>query len=155
MIDSELRDDLLDGLHDLPAELRTLIAGVETRRLTRAGPDAGWGVIENFCHLRDWDMIFAERVERILTEDVPALAPVDDQLWPLQREYHQQDPYAVLETFAAGRLALVSRLDGLEPAQWLRQGIHPSLGRRSLHWFTEQIAAHDHSHAAQIRAALE
>jgi hypothetical protein len=154
MIDTELRDDLLDRLRDYPARLSAQIDGVERERLTRAGPSGGWGAIEIFCHLRDWDEIYAARIGRILREDVPSLPSVDDSLWPVQRDYHRQDPQAVLAEFAQRRGAIVAELDGSTPAQWMRHGVHFEQGRRSLHWFAEHIAEHDREHEEQLRQAL-
>jgi hypothetical protein len=154
VIDTDLRDDLLDRLRDFPAGLRAAIDGVDDVLLTRAGPGGGWGAVEIFCHLRDWDEIYAVRIERILATDAPAIAAVDDDLWPIQRDYHRQDPHAVLAEFSKRRGALASRLDPLDPAQWQRLGIHFEHGRRSLHWFAERIALHDADHATQLRDTL-
>lgn len=154
MIDSELRDDLLDRLHAVPADLQALIDGVDDALLRRAGPEGGWGAVEIFCHLRDWDEISAVRIERILTTSTPMIQSIDVSLWPIQRDYHSEDPRAALAEFAARRATLATRLDGLDPAQWLHQGIHFEHGRRSLHWFAEQLAEHDHQHAEQLRKVL-
>ena len=110
VIDVELRDDLLDRLREFPARLQTAIEGVDDSILTRAGPGGSWGAVEVFCHLRDWDEIYASRFERIIHETVPAIPPVDNSLWAIQRDYHLHDPRAALVEFAQRRAALVTHL---------------------------------------------
>jgi hypothetical protein len=154
MIDVELREDLLDRLRDFPARLQTTIDGVDDALLTRAGPGGGWGAVEIFCHLRDQDEVTIERVKRILRESVPAINPVDDSLWPIQRDYHLQNPRSALAEFAKRRASLVTLLDGLDPTQWQRLGIHYQHGRRPLTWFIEQIATHDQENLEQLRKAV-
>jgi hypothetical protein len=155
MIDSELRDELLDRLRATPARMRTMVDGMNDATLRRAGPDGGWGAVEIFCHLRDWDEIYTERIERLLDEDEPTIPAVDDTLWPIEREYHNQNPRKALDEFAAGRTRLVEILNTLRAGEWLRGGHHPYYGRQTIAWYAEHCADHDQEHIEQLRTLLQ
>lgn len=153
-IDSEARDALVDTLAEQPARLHELITSVEDADLTRAGPEGSWGVVEVLCHLRDWEKIFLARVKRIMDEDDPTFESIDDSLWPIDRDYHKQNPREVLEDFAEQRSKLVDILMELKVSDWARHGHAPRQGRVSINWYAEHIADHDAGHLKQIRQAL-
>jgi hypothetical protein len=154
VIDTEVREDLLDRLRVFPRLLNDEIDGVEHERLMRAGPGGGWGAVEVLCHLRDWDEIYITRIQRTLNEDEPFLPGVDDSLWPIERAYHEQDPRKALDAFAERRAKLLELLDTLDPAAWLRRGEHFNAGLRTISWFAEDICAHDQEHLEQLHAVL-
>jgi hypothetical protein len=153
-IDTESRDKLIDSLVEFPAQLHELIAGVDDDELTRAGPEGSWGAVEVLCHLRDWERIYVQRVQRIIDEDDPTFETVDDSLWPIDRDYHAQDPRNVLEDFAEHRSKLVDLLEDLTIAEWAREGHVPRQGRVTIGGYAEHVAGHDQEHLQQIRQAL-
>lgn len=153
-IDTESRDKLIDDLAEYPARLHELVADPDDDALTRAGPEGSWGVVEVLCHLRDWERIYLERLQRIVDEDEPTFESVDDSLWPIDRDYHAQDPRKVLERFSELRAKLVSLLEGLNAGDWAREGHMPRHGNITIGWYAERIARHDADHLAQVRKAL-
>lgn len=154
MIDADAREAWLDRLTACPAAVHDAIVGVPEEALCRAGPDGGWGAVEIICHLRDWDAVYLDRVERILTEHEPHIASVDDSLWPIERGYHEDDPHDALTTFAARRAALTQRLERAGGTHWQRGGRHPQLGWLSIATIVARAAEHDAEHVEQLRAAL-
>jgi hypothetical protein len=151
VIDHDALEDVLDRLSDTPGQLRALIDDVDDTDLRRAAAGGGWGPVEIFCHLRDLDALFIERVERMLAEDEPALPVVDETLWPIERDYAAQDPRAALAQFAANRERFVRVLCGLDAAAWSRRGHHPEWGEQTVIWYAEHAAEHDAVHAQQLR----
>ena len=64
---------LLEGLEQSAQTLAHILADVSAgrrRKRFRDGAD-GWSVLEILCHLRDYQAIFAERIRRILEEELP------------------------------------------------------------------------------------
>lgn len=155
MIDTEQRDELLDRLRATPARLAALVDGIEDAALKRAAPDGGWGAVEIFCHLRDWDDIYHERIQRLVAEDEPTIQAIDDTLWPIEREYHLQDPRVALADFTSRRARLVDFLDHLRGSDWLRGGQHPYYGRQSVAWYATHAADHDREHITQLAALVQ
>ena len=154
MIDTQVREDWLDRLADYPGQLHELIDGVPDAVLKRAAPGGGWGVVEIFCHLRDWEAIYIDRAERILREREPQIMAVDDTLWPIERDYHAADPYAALQEFADRRARFVQLLGGAQATDWQRGGHHSQAGWITISWLVERAAEHDLEHIPPLRALL-
>jgi len=155
MIDADDIDNLLDTLRATPNRLRDIITGRGDAELTRAAVGGGWGPVEVFCHLRDLEELIIERVGRILTEDDPYMAAVDETLWPIEREYSHQNPWVALEQFAENRARFTAMLSELSSDQWHRRGHHEELGEQSVLWYARHAAEHDAMHEQQLRELLE
>ena len=148
------REELLAALEALPPELDRTLSGHPVEALVRPASDGGWAVIDNLCHLRDWEEVFLERARAIAMFERPELPAYDDELWPLERDYRGQDPFEVLQRFRSLRGDLVSLLQQLPPESWARSGIHGVQGEITLRWLAEQARQHGEEHLLQIRQAL-
>lgn len=147
-------DSIMRALASVPGELARLIDGQAAETLMQPSQDGGWGVVEIIPHLRDWEQIHAERVARILTEERPHFTEQDDALWAIERHYREQDTRAALDEFRRLRDALVSRLEGLDEAQWARAATHPRLGEITLHVLMDRVCDHDAKHVQQVKDVL-
>lgn len=145
---------LILALAALPVDLERTLQGHSAEALLRPASDGGWGVVENLCHLRDWEEVFAERVEAILHQERPWLPAFDDELWAIERDYRGQNPARVLDRFRELRSRLVDQLTGLPSAAWTRTGEHEVHGLISLEWLIDHVRDHGEQHLAQIRDAL-
>jgi hypothetical protein len=154
MIDQEDIDQLLDNLREFPDRLRDLTANADDDELSRAAAGGGWGPVEIFCHLRDIEELFVERVGRILNEDEPILPVVDESLWPIERDYAAQNARVALEQFAEHRSQFTRLLSRLDPPDWHRRGHHTELGEQTVLWYARHAAEHDAVHEAQLRELL-
>jgi hypothetical protein len=148
------RPTIMTDLTGFPEELARTLAGQSTESLSRPASDGGWGVIENLCHLRDWEEVNGERIRLIAEEDRPSLPAYDDELWALERDYRGQDPWRTLTTFTERRAQLVDFLAQLPDDAWARVGLHATRGEITLRWLADHICDHDDLHLAQIRDAL-
>lgn len=147
-------DSILRLLASTPEDLERLVDGKPTETLMQPSQDGGWGIVELVPHMRDWEVIHAERVDRILHEDRPHVAGQDDALWAIERNYREQDTRAALREFRHLRDVLVSRLDELDEAQWARTAVHPRLGEVSLHALMDRVCDHDAKHMQQVKDVL-
>jgi hypothetical protein len=148
------REALFGALAALPDELQRTLQGHSPESLTRPASDGGWGVVENLCHLRDWEEVFLERAHAIVEQERPLLPAYDDELWSIERDYRGQDPTRTLGQFRELRTRLMALLTGLDQAAWSRIGQHASFGEISLHWLANHICDHGEEHLQQIRDAL-
>ncbi len=146
--------ELIAALAAFPDDIARLIAGRSVEALKRPASDGGWGVVENLCHLRDWEQIFLDRARAIVEQERPELPAFDDELWAIERDYRGQDPSRVFDQFRQLRRSLVTLLEGLPAEAWQRQGVHADLGPITLEGLVERVIAHDQEHVAQIREAL-
>lgn len=147
-------DSIVRALAASPGELARLIDGKPADTLMQPSQDGGWGIVEVIPHMRDWELIHAERVARILSEERPHFTEQDDALWAIERHYREQDTRAALDEFRRLREALVDRLEGLDEAQWARTATHPRLGEISLHVLMDRVCDHDAKHVQQVRDIL-
>jgi hypothetical protein len=145
---------VLAALAAVPAEFARLVSDKTDDQLMRPAQDGGFGMVEILPHMRDWEVILGNRVERILDEDEPSLEEYDDSLWAIEHAYRDQDPRQALQEFTALRTALVARLETLRPEDWNRVGILAKHGRVTLHWLLDQFSNHDAKHVVQARDVL-
>ncbi len=114
-----------------------------------------WSALEVLCHLRDSDRdVLVPRLERMLTEERPAIPDVNMRGWDAQRAYRSESPRAAHQAWSASRRALLARLEPLSPEDWRRVGYHSVRGPFPLGDMVRQWVEHDLSHRRQIAAAL-
>lgn len=143
----------LEALERGPARAAEALArhGIEAFR--RAPSATGWSALEIVVHLRDCDReVLLPRLEQVLAEDFPALAPID--MTRFEEVAKHADLPAVLADWAGLRATLVRRLAPLKPGDWQRPLVHPVRGPHTLADMVRQWAEHDLSHRRQWRAAL-
>lgn len=145
---------IVNALASAPLELDRLVHGKSDEQLWQPAQDGGSGMVEILPHLRDWETILADRVDRILTADVPTLEDYDDSLWSIEHDYRNQDPRAALAEFSEKRGQLVSRLRELNADDWNRAGTLAKHGRVTLHWMLDRFCDHDAKHLMQARDVL-
>lgn len=146
--------DLLAALASFPGELERTLGDHPPEALVRPASDGGWGVIENLCHLRDWEAVYLERVRAIIDRDHPDLAAYDDELWPIERDYRGDDPGRALAAFRERRAAVAALLATLDADGWRRGGRHEIDGEVNMRGLAERLRRHDDRHLSQIRDAL-
>lgn len=148
------RDAVLAAIGGTPDDLARLIKDRDDDDLLQPARDGGWGVVEVLAHLRDWEEVFLERVQRTATEDRPFLPSQDDELWPIERDYRGQDPARTLEQFRKLRGQLVAFLRTLPAEAWDRVADHGVVGEVTLLWMADHVCDHDREHLDQVRDAL-
>lgn len=153
-IDAEEREALVDTLRAYPQVLAELIDNSSDDELRRAGPGGSWGVVEVLCYLRDSEEVFVARMTRMFTESNPTLPVVEDSLWPIDRDYLNQDPDEVLEEFTELRRNATELLMSASLADWGLSGKHPHLGQITIRDYAQHVADRDARHLQQIRSAL-
>ena len=86
---------------------------------TRPAPSI-WGALEYAGHVRDLIAIFTGRIERIRTEDDPALGWWDHEAAAVDDDYAGQDPDSVGRDLVANGAALAALLADIAPGEWDR-----------------------------------
>jgi hypothetical protein len=136
--------------------LGAVLRGVDQDSATgpRDGAD-GWTTLEVLCHLRDFELIWQARANRILTDDRPDLPAFDVAGLVIEKAYAQQDLTDVWAERTRLRQETVASLEGLTDEQWNRAGIHPRFGEMTLSDMAKQLTTHDVDHIEQIVRILE
>ena len=137
-----------------PSLLR-LTATLSDRALDfRPAPD-DWSMREILAHLVDDEMyVMRTRLERIIKEDRPSLAPHDEKKWYASRNTTRDQLTELLSDFALQRAASLGMISMLREADWAREGYQPEYGVFTAEKWLTQWAAHDTTHLRQIENLL-
>jgi len=120
----------------------------------RDGPE-GWSIIEVVCHLRDFDEIFYNRAQMMLTQDHPQLPAYDHEAMAIEKKYQDEELAYVYYDLKASRERFVSFFESLTDEQWEHTGIHPERESFTMTDAVMQVGLHDISHIEQITRILE
>ncbi len=137
----------------MPGQLMALVAAIpEHAWSTRPKPDA-FSLLEHVCHLRDIDHDgYRERIERILTLDLPVLHDLDGDALAVARDYRRQDLRAACAAFVDGRGRILERLRGLSATDRARKGRMEGVGDMTIDDVVGAMLAHDSEHIEDIMA---
>jgi hypothetical protein len=137
------------------AILAEVLRGVtqEQSNTLRDGDD-GWSILYIVCHLRDYERLYRERVERMLTEEHPTFLVRTNEEWIAEGNYAAQDVRAVLDDIAQQRVGLIARLEGLSEGEWSRTGFHPQQGHATILDVAINVGLHDIDHTEQLVRCL-
>ena len=125
--------------------LRYAVSGLTPEHETaRPGPGA-WSIAQLVAHLLDTDLVFAERIKRVIAEEEPILHGFDENLW-IERLGSAEMPSAeAADLFAANRAWTTRILRRCSDGDFARAGRHTEHGRQSLAQILATITNHvDH-----------
>jgi hypothetical protein len=145
---------VIDALERAPRIVVPLVREVPDRILKQRPAPKRWSAHEHACHLAHVHGLFFDRLEQMLREPAPVIAPylpgdqdADDLLL-------QMDLAACLERYARDRAHLVARLRALTPAEWSRSANHGEYRVYSVFIMFRHLALHDFLHAYRIEELL-
>lgn len=134
--------DVVDRmLSEIPGSADTWDARPDSDRFT---------LREVAAHLADWEPIHLERLTRILEEERPILADIDEAQTAVENDYANSDPHAALAWFRAGREKLMALIASLPHEAWERIGHRERVGDVTIESYCTLILAHDGYHTKQI-----
>ncbi|MCK9486385.1 MAG: DinB family protein [Dehalococcoidia bacterium] len=149
------RAALIAGLAASPGRLAAAVRGATDADLDREPAPGEWPARTVLAHLRDDEfMAMRLRIERMLVEDEPALAPFDEQQWAASRWHGGDSTRDLLEGFRIQRAATCAILRRLSDEDWRRLGSQPEIGTFDVHWWVGHTLEHDEVHLAQLARAL-
>jgi len=94
------------------------------------------------------------RLERIIKEDKPDLAPHDEKHWYAHRNTTRDRRDMLLADFALQRAASMGIIEMLRESDWARTGHQPEYGVFTAEQWLDHWAEHDTVHIRQIEANL-
>lgn len=153
---SSTRAQQIATLGQTHATLLQLTEGLSDEILNfRTEPDA-WSIREILAHLVDDEMyVMRTRMERIIKEDNPLLAPHDEKRWYATRNTTRDALAELLSDFAVQRAASLALLRMLREEDWQRQGRQPEYGDFTAEVWLGHWVEHDTTHIGQISRTLE
>jgi hypothetical protein len=116
---------------------------VEQER-ARPGPGA-WSIAELVAHLLDSDLVYSDRMKRVIAEDNPMLVAFDESAWVARLGYQESSIGEAVELFSLNRRRTEAILRRLGDADFARAGNHSEVGRVTLAGLLATITNHvDH-----------
>lgn len=118
------------------------------------GPE-GWSIIEVVCHLRDFDIIFYNRVKMMLEQDHPQLPAFDHEAMAIEKNYQGEELAYAFYDLKESRERFAELFKSLTAEQWGRDGVHPERDSFTMTDALMQVGLHDITHIEQITRILE
>src|SRR2546423_4900920 len=120
-------------LEETPAAVLSLREGFGDEELRARAEDGSFSVVEQVCHLRDVEREgYGARIEKILGEEMPALADIKGGALAVERRYNEQRFEEGWEEFSEARRRNASLLRGLSGEQLERRGALEGVGEVTL-----------------------
>jgi hypothetical protein len=146
---------LLDQLAEMPAFLERATASLPTQLLQQLPTNDALPLIDHLWHLRDCDPdLYALRIRKVLSEERPALEPVDVGAWYADRRYKERPGRLAVVEFAQLRGSLISELQALDECALARVGVGADGSEINVLGIIRQIAEHDRDHRWRIASIL-
>jgi hypothetical protein len=137
-------------LEKTPQLLKTLLADMQEDTLTWKPAADRWSIGEILAHLAGLELAYGQRVQRIVTEDSPALEAYDQNAAAAEGRYSQPDPEESLAAFTERREGTLAFLSMLPPGAATRTGRHSEIASFTLSEMLHELASHDLGHLRQI-----
>ena len=134
-----------------PSELRTALSGLNATQLRTPTPPGRWSVLEVVCHIADFELVYADRMKRVVAEDRPTLFGGDPDLFAARLAYDQRDLEEELQVIESIRRHVARFLGTLDAPALVREGLHSSDGPLTLSTLLQRIVGHIPHHIDFIR----
>lgn len=131
-----------------------LVREVPPSILKRRPAPKRWSAHEHACHLAHVHALFFDRLELMLHEPAPVIAPYLPGEQDADDFLLQMDLSTALQRYAADRARLVARLGQLTADEWARTGDHGEYRQYSVFIMFRHLALHDFLHAYRIEELL-
>ncbi|MGC3969165.1 MAG: DinB family protein [Pirellulales bacterium] len=109
-----------------------------------------WTTHEVVCHLADSELLFAERVKRILAEDRPPLVFADPKAFVLALASPHRNVAEEIELIALVRRQIAAILYDAPEESWRREGVHNVTGACTLRDVIAKAVTHLEHHVRFI-----
>ncbi|QDS86417.1 Putative metal-dependent hydrolase YfiT [Rosistilla ulvae] len=140
------------------AVLRRAVAGFSEAQFDAVPIPGKWSTRQVLCHIADFELVYADRMKRVIAEDEPTFFGGDPDLFAAGLAYDQRDAEEELQLVEAVRAQVTRILRTLDDADFQRIGNHHEDGPLTLAALLEKIAGHLQHHVRFIeekRVVLE
>ena len=122
--------------------------------LARTYAPGKWPVRYILHHLSDSEIVFLDRISRVLSEPRPVLWVMDQDAWAKGLDYSAVPLDLSRNVFEATRNAIIYYTGVHYERSGHREWVHSVDGVRTLRDEFDKAAAHNENHLRQIRSAL-
>lgn len=145
-----MNQSLLSRLINQPDALNHLLAGLTEREIRQRPEPTKWSIYENLAHLGRYQEVFIERIEMIITEEVPSFSRYVADNDPGFASWTQFSFQELRGQMKAKRTVLRDFLDNLREDQLTRISLHPAYGPMTIEGWIEFFVLHEAHHLFTI-----
>lgn len=138
--------ELIDSYRKGIGLLTYATSGMSTEDLLKNPGPGEWNTNQVILHLTDMDLLFSERIKRVITENEPPLMKADESEWARRFYYNEQSAGESCILFDLNRRFTIFILDRLDEKSLDRKGIHSVRGPQTLRQIIELCSNHLDSH---------
>jgi hypothetical protein len=141
-----------------PKRLREATRGMTCEQAAARPVPGKWSTLECVCHIADFEIVYADRMKRVIAEDQPTMFSGDPDIFAARLSYQDRDLAEELALIEACRAQVTRILRKLSAADFQRVGKHSEAGPLTLQELLERVTEHIPHHAKFIdekRAALK
>ena len=147
-------ESIISMLENAPCVIVPLVREVPAEVLKRRPQAAKWSAHEHACHLAEVHPLFFSRLETMLRDPQPRIAPYNPSAEDEEGALLKVDLNEALERFTRERAELVEELKDLSAEDWERTAEHPEYAHYSVFIMFRHLALHDMLHAYRIEELL-
>jgi uncharacterized damage-inducible protein DinB len=142
--------DLINQYAAGPELLRAATKGMSRAQLLARPVPGKWSTLEVICHLADFEIVYADRLKRVIAESEPKLFGGDPDVFASRLAYHDRDLEEELQLIAACRGHVVRILRTLKAEDFQRIGQHNEAGPLTLLQLLQRVTNHAVHHGKFI-----
>jgi DinB superfamily len=144
------RSAAIEGIRQLPRNLRAAVAGWAEEQLETPYRPGGWTVRQLVHHVADSHMNAYNRVRLGLTEDWPAIFDYKENRWAELDDARSAAVSTSLDLLDALHVRWVRLFSSLQEQDWKRGYTHPANGRQSVEQAVILYDWHGRHHTAHV-----
>jgi hypothetical protein len=114
-----------------------------------------WSIRQVVCHLADTEIVYADRMKRVIAEDNPTFFEADPDLFGPALFCRQRPLDNELDVISAIRAHMLPILQSCDANDFQRTGVHSLEGSMTLLTLLQRITAHIPHHIAFIEQKLK
>ncbi|WP_338869577.1 DinB family protein [Spirosoma sp. SC4-14] len=141
-----MKQPLLARLASQPDALSQLLAGLSEDQIRQRSQPGKWSILENLAHLGRYQEVFTERIQQIITDDLPEFSRYVAENDPGFAGWKSLAFNELLGRLRGERATLNAFLSILRAEQLLRTGLHSAYGPMTIEGWTEFFLLHEAHH---------
>ncbi|MCP4169692.1 MAG: hypothetical protein GY758_02845 [Fuerstiella sp.] len=135
-------DHLLAEYAAGPETLRRSIVNVRVNDLDAVPCEGNWSIRQVICHLSDSELVYADRIKRVIAEDNPSFFDADPDLFSAALCWSARDIEDELQLITLTRRQILRILQNCPVETFPRTGVHSTDGAMTLETLVERITEH-------------
>jgi uncharacterized damage-inducible protein DinB len=134
--------EMIDAYSEGVTLLRASLEHADARRYDERPIPGKWSIREVVCHLADSEIVYADRMKRVLAENDPLFFEADPELFRSALSAERRWVDVELNVIAAVRQHMIPILRSADDAKFERMGRHSLDGPMTLRTLLQRITNH-------------